>query len=85
MTLQELLAKNAATRKRREAEKLAAEQAKIEEEQEAPKKGRKPKKRAYLVKEELPFEEEVEEVEKEEENKEEKGEAAEANPEDVDF
>ena len=66
MTLQELIAKNEATRKRREAEaaaRKAKEEVKEKEEKktEAPKRGRKPKGRAYLVNEELPFEKEVEE------------------------
>lgn len=65
MTLQELIAKNEATRKRREAEaaaRKAKEEAKEEEKKtETPKRGRKPKGRAYLVNEELPFEKEVEE------------------------
>ena len=53
MTLKELIAKNEATRKRRAAEAEAKKAT-------APKKGRKPKKRAYLVNEDLPFENEVE-------------------------
>ena len=64
MTLQELLAHNAAIRKQREA--LAAKKAeeqkqklenqeKIKETEPKSKKGRKPKNRAYLVAEELPF------------------------------
>ena len=66
MTLKELIAKNEATRKRIEAEaaaKKAKEEAKAKEEKKAstPKRGRKPKGRAYLVNEELSFEEEVEE------------------------
>ena len=85
MTLKELLAKNEATRKKREAERLVAEKKEAEEKkQETPKKGKKPKKRMYLVDENLPFEEEVEEVEKEKENKEEKVDV-EVSPENVDF
>lgn len=66
MTLQELIAKNEATRKRREAEAAArkakeAAEEKEEKKTDAPKRGRKPKGRVYLVNEELPFEEEVEE------------------------
>ena len=63
MTLKELIAKNEAARKKREAE--AAAKKKEEKKEEAPKKGRKPKNRAYLVNEELPFETEEEKVEEE--------------------
>ena len=69
MTLKELIAKNEATRRQKAAEKKVELKANDEflEEDNVPKKGKKPKKRAYLVKEELPFEEEKTE-ESEQEN-----------------
>lgn len=73
MTLKELIAKNEATRKKREAERLAkeaeAEKEEKEEPKPKPKKGKKPANRMYLVKEEVPQEEEQESLEEETKSK----------------
>lgn len=71
MTLKELIAKNEATRRQKAAEKKAELKANDEflEEDNVPKKGKKPKKRAYLVKEDLSFEEEKIEESKQENTK----------------
>ena len=58
MTLKELIAKNERIRKEREAEKQKKEEQERVEKKD--KKGKKPQNRAYLVKEEVPFEEQKE-------------------------
>ena len=66
MTLKELIAKNERIRKEREAEKQKKEeQERAEKEaqekvEKKDKKGKKPQNRVYLVKEEVPFEEQKE-------------------------
>lgn len=58
MTLKELIAKNERIRKEREAEKQKKEEQERAEKKD--KKGKKPQNRVYLVKEEVPFEEQKE-------------------------
>jgi len=66
MTLKELIAKNERIRKEREATKKQKEEQKRTEEEaqekaeKKAKKGKKPQNRVYLVKEEIPFEEQEE-------------------------
>ena len=58
MTLKELIAKNERIRKEREAAKKQKEEQ--EKAEKKAKKGKKPQNRVYLVKEEVPFEEQEE-------------------------
>lgn len=58
MTLKELIAKNEKIKKEREAAKQQKEEQ--EKAEKKAKKGKKPQNRVYLVKEEVPFEEQEE-------------------------